>query len=215
MSMALAVTTALCAAAVGETVGKVIVEALVDTTTDFVIDGINDTMTKVMPNFENSYMKQFTNQVRMGMSSATNARIMAHALKSQNKIEEKIQSEKERISEKYKGEYERIKYEGGLKHIGRGKRLKDLDNKYYKAIDELEKDGTRNYRLRQSAATEAAAFSNGTGALKQGHDGTIQNLKGGANADLTQAIYALLNGMGHSPDKRGINNISPSGGVTA
>lgn len=201
-------------AAIGETVGKVIAEALVDTTTDFVIDGINDTMSKVMPNFENGYMKQFTNQVRMGMASATNARIMSHALKSQNKIEEKIEIEKNKLKVKYTEDSYRIR-DGSINKNAMGKRLKELDKKYYQAIGELEKDGERVYRLRQSAATEAGTFSNGTGSIKQGHDGTIQNLKGGANADLTQAIYALLNGMGHSPDKRGINNINPSGGVTA
>ncbi len=212
--MSLVTFGAMAGVAVLDTLGKVVTEALVDTTTDFVIDGINDTMAKVMPNFENSYMKQFTNQVRMGMASATNARIMAHALKSQNKIEEKIQAKKQAMDDKFKAQSQRIK-ETSWHKGAKGKRLKNLETQYQREINELEKDGARIYQLRQSAATEAGTFSGATGELKQGHDGTIQNLKGGANADLTQAIYALLNGMGHSPDKRGINNISPSGGVTA
>ncbi len=214
MSMAIGISTAVIAGAILETGAKVVVEAFVDTTTDFVIDKIDDVAQSFMPNFDNSYMKQFTNQVRMGMASATNARIMAHALKSQNKIEEKIQAKKLAMDEKFKAQSQRIK-ETSWHKGAKGKRLKNLETQYQREINELEKDGARIYQLRQSAATEAGTFSGATGELKQGHDGTIQNLKGGANADLTQAIYALLNGMGHSPDKRGINNISPSGGVTA
>ncbi|GLI55971.1 hypothetical protein PM10SUCC1_14850 [Propionigenium maris DSM 9537] len=197
-----------------DTLAKVTCEALVDTTTDFVIDKIDDTMQAVMPNFNNSYMKQFTNQVRMGMASATNARIMSHALKSQNKIEEKIQARKDHLKDKFETQSRSIR-EKSINKGAMGKRLKNLESQYQREITELEKDGTRAYQLRQSAATEATAFSGGTGSIKQGHDGTIQNLKGGANADLTQAIYALLNGMGHSPDKTGVNKINPSGGGTA
>lgn len=211
--MAIGVGTAMIASAVIETGAKVIVEAFVDTTTDFVIDKIDDVAQSFMPNFDNSYMKQFTNQVRMGMASATNARIMSHALKSQNKIEEKIDERKKYLKDKFEAQSKGIK-EKSINKGAMGKRLKNLESQYQREITELEKDGTRAYQLRQSAATEATAFSGGTGAIKQGHDGTIQNLKGGANADLTQAIYALLNGMGHSPDKTGINQINPSGGVS-
>lgn len=208
--MAIGVATAMIGASVIETGVQIVVEAMVDTTTDYIIDGIDDVAESFMPNFENSYMKQFTNQIRMGASTATQARIMSHALKSQNRIEEKIQDKKKILDDKFKAKRKDVDEKLTSKHKGvKAKRYKQLEEQYHREISELEKDGNRIINLRQSAATEANAFSTGTGAIKQGHDGTIQNLKGGANADLTQAIYALLAGMGESPDKTGVNKISP------
>ena len=194
---------AMMGVAVVENLGTIMCEALIDTTTDFVMDGTNEVFQKVMPNFSNNqYVKQFSNQVRMGMATATNARVMSAAIKSQNKIEDKLQAKKEEIRQKFESEKNRINNQTSSKWIksAKGKRLKSLEGQYQREMQELETDASRIYQLRESAATEAYAFSGGTGSLKTGHDGTIQNLKPNPNADLVNSIDKLLNGMGYYPD---------------
>ena len=184
---------------------QIIGEAFVDTTVDFIIDGIDETMTKMMPNFESSYMKQFTNQVRMGAATATNARIMGAALKSQNKFESKMDVLRQNSKEKYNLKKQDI--DNNMSFIGKKKAFDSLKNNYDKEIERLDRSSDRYTNIRSSSAVEANAFSNGTGALKQGHDGTIQNLKGNPNADLVVSINRLLNGLGNYKDKEGVLNI--------
>jgi len=189
-----------------QTVASVVTEALVDTTLDFVIDEIDETMQKMMPNFESSYMKQFTNQVRMGAAVATNARVMGAALKSQNKFETKMDLVRQKSKEKYNRQKQEIK-DSTLKYVGEKRAMDKLQGKYDKEIERMDRSSNRYTAIRQSASTESNAFSSGTGNLKQGHDGTIQNLKGNPNADLVVSINRLLNGLGNYPDKEGVLNI--------
>ena len=191
----------LIGTAVVESIGTIVTEALIDTTTDFVMDSTNEVFQKMMPNFsDNQYVKQFSNQVRMGMSTATNARVMSAAIKSQNRIEEKLQTKKTEMKQKFETEKQRITQKSGWNKGAKGKRLKNLEQQYTRQMNELETDVSRLYQMRESSATEAYAFSGGTGALKQGHDGTIQNMKPNPNADLVNSIDKLLNGMGYYPD---------------
>lgn len=197
---------AMAGVAALNTVTNVVAEALVDTTVDFVIDGVDEVLQKAMPNFENSYMKQFTNQVRMGVAVSTNARIMGGALKSQNVFEQKMDTLREKSRDKYLTKKKEIKG-SVLKMGGKGEAIKNLEKNYYKEMEHLNQGSNRYTNIRSSSATEASAFSVGTGALKTGHDGTIQNLKGNPNADLVVSINRLLNGLGNYPDKEGVLKI--------
>lgn len=205
--MALLTTAAIIAGTgVVQSIATIVVEAFVDTTVDFVIDEVDEIMQKAMPNFESSYMKQFTNQVRMGAAVATNARIMGGALKSQNKFEQKMDTLREESRVRYLTKKQKIK--GSVMKIGgKGEAVKNLEKNYYKEMEHLNQGSNRYTNMRSSSATEANAFSSGTGNLKQGHDGTIQNLKANPNADLVVSINRLLNGLGNYPDKEGVLNI--------
>ncbi|WP_028855889.1 hypothetical protein [Psychrilyobacter atlanticus] len=197
---------AMAGVAALNTVTNVVAEAFIDTTVDFVIDGVDEIMQKAMPNFNNKYVKQFTNQVRMGVAVSTNARIMGGALKSQNMFEQKMDVLREESRSKYLVKKKEIKG-SVLKMGGKSEAIKNLEKNYYKEMEHLNQGSNRYTNIRSSSATEASAFSVGTGALKTGHDGTIQNLKGNPNADLVVSINRLLNGLGNYPDKEGVLKI--------
>lgn len=185
---------------------NICVEAFVDTTTDFIIDKADETFEKMIPNVsENKYFKQFTNQVRMGAATATNARIMSSAMRSQQKIEEKLEERKAEITKKYKEKYAQL---DSLKRKGlAGKRKKNLKEQYNKELDNLDSEVKRIYQMRDTANNEAYTFNAGTGILKQGHDGTIQNMKPSPTAELSRDIRDLLNSQGYYADKRGVSGI--------
>lgn len=198
---------AVVGSGIASSVSNIFIEALIDTGTDFVVDKVNDTFQKILPSVsENEYFNQFTNQVRMGMASATNARIMAKAIKSQNKIEEIIAERKKAIDEAYKLKHNEIKQ---LKFKGvAGKRMKSLREQYNQEIKQVEEEGKRIYQLRQTASTEAIGLNGGTGLLKAGHDGTIQNLKPNPSmTEVSKVIVDLLNSQGYYSDKTGVSNI--------
>ncbi|WP_028856654.1 hypothetical protein [Psychrilyobacter atlanticus] len=201
--MAIPIMVSYALVGVANAMSNILVESLVDTTVDYVIDGIDEAMQKAMPNFESSYMKQFTNQVRMGAATATNARIMGAALKSQNKFEGRMDLLRQKSKEKYNRQRQGIK-DSTLALVGEKRALDKLKNSYDKEMERLDRSSDRYTKIRSSSATEANAFSNGTGALKTGHDGTIQNLKGNPNADLVVSINRLLNGLGNYENKEGV-----------
>lgn len=189
---------------VASSLSNIFIEAVVDTTTDFVIDKANDAFTSLVPQLSNNqYLNQFTNQVRMGMSTATQARIMSKSIQTQMKVENKITALKENATKKYNEKMNQI--DGKLLGKGtKGKRKQSLKQQYNEEIKKIEEDGKRIYQMSQTANTEAMTFTGGTGLLKSGHDGTIQNLKPTPTAELSSTIKDLLNSQGYYVDKSGV-----------
>lgn len=189
---------------VGSSVVNLVAEAFVDTSTDFVVDKANEVFERAIPSLsKNQYFNQFTNQIRMGASAATTARVMSKSVQTQQKIEKKIEDMKAQVDTQYKTKLDNLnktaKHKGAL-----GKRKLSLQKQYNEEIRKIEEDGKRIYKMQDTANHDSGAYLNGTGNLKQGNDGTIQNLKPYPTAQLSKSITDLLNAQGYYDDKSGV-----------
>ncbi len=187
----------------GSSAMNILIEAAFDTASDMVLDGFDTVMDTVFPAVQgNKYYQQFMNSTKMGVASATQAKIMGHAMRSQSKIEDALESKRASLQSKYMAEKERIvarkfRTKGGDKEC-----IKEANDEYRKGVKQLDDQAKRQTMLRQSASTEAKAFSSSTGELKNANDGTLKSLAPDSNLLLMNKIQSLLNGMGYFEEKK-------------